>query len=87
MPLAHANIISYVKREITVITLRLPLDVEEKLEKLAKKHGQSKTHYARQAILDLLQDEDDLKIALSRMKKGRPTISLEEAERRLGLKS
>lgn len=69
-----------------MITLRLPPDIEERLEKLAKKKGKSKTHCARQAIVDLLQDEEDIRIAASRMKKGRPTISLDEAEKRLGLK-
>lgn len=70
-----------------MITLRLPPDIEEKLEKLAKRMGKSKTHCARQAIVDLLQDDEDYRIAVSRMRKGRPSISLDEAERRLGVKS
>lgn len=70
-----------------MITLRLPPDIEEKLEKLAKRTGKSKTHCARQAIVDLLQDDEDYRIAVSRMRKGRPSISLDEAERRLGVKS
>jgi len=72
-----------------MITLRLPPDIEEKLAKLAKRSGKSKTHCARQAVIDLLQDEEDARIAVSRMRKGRPSISLslDEAERRLGLKN
>ncbi|MBF0292640.1 MAG: ribbon-helix-helix protein, CopG family [Nitrospinae bacterium] len=69
-----------------MITLRIPKDAEDKLVKLANKTGKSKSYYARRALLDFLQDKEDYDIAMARVKKGRPTISIDEAEKRLGLK-
>lgn len=70
-----------------MITLRIPKDAEDKLVKLVNKTGKSKSYYARRALLDFLQDKEDYDIAMARVKKGRPTITIDEAERRLGLKS
>ncbi|MBF0635492.1 MAG: ribbon-helix-helix protein, CopG family [Nitrospinae bacterium] len=69
-----------------MITLKIPKDAEDKLVKLANKTGKSKSYYARRALLDFLQDKEDYDIAMARVKKGRPTISIDEAEKRLGLK-
>ena len=34
-----------------MLALRLPLEIEQRLEALAKKTGRSKSYYAREAIL------------------------------------
>lgn len=70
-----------------MITLRIPKEAEDKLEKLANKTGKSKSYYARRALLDFLQDKEDYDIAMARVKKGRPAIPIDEAEKRLGLKN
>ena len=71
--------------EKKMLALRLPKDVEEKLEKLAQKTGRTKSYYARQAIVDFLDDQEDYLIALARLEAELPGIPIKEVERRLGL--
>ena len=68
-----------------MLALRLPKDVEEKLEELAQKTGRTKSYYARQAIVDFLDDQEDYLIALARLEAELPGIPIKEVERRLGL--
>jgi RHH-type rel operon transcriptional repressor/antitoxin RelB len=51
-----------------MLAIRLPPEVEARLAALAKKTGRSKTHYAREAILEYLQDLEDFYLAEKRMK-------------------
>ena len=67
-----------------MLTLRLPADLEKRLEELAKKTGRSKSYYARLAIEEFLQDQEDYLLALSRLEKDLPGIPIDEVERRLG---
>jgi RHH-type rel operon transcriptional repressor/antitoxin RelB len=50
-----------------VIAIRLPQDIENRLEALAKATGRSKTFYARQAILEHLDDLEDVYLAEQRL--------------------
>ncbi|MDE2382983.1 MAG: TraY domain-containing protein [Alphaproteobacteria bacterium] len=50
-----------------MLAIRLPPEIEERLEKLARKTGRTKTYYARQAILDQLDDLEDYYLAEKRM--------------------
>lgn len=72
-----------------MLAIRLPEEVEARLEALAKKTGRSKTFYARQAILEYLDDLEDLYLAeqrwLSLQRGESETVSLAEVERDLGL--
>ena len=43
-----------------MLALRLPEDIESRLDKLAKATGRTKSFYAREAILDHLADLEDL---------------------------
>jgi RHH-type rel operon transcriptional repressor/antitoxin RelB len=52
-----------------LLAIRLPEDIEARLEALAKKTGRSKTYYAREAILAFLQDLEDFYLAEERMKR------------------
>jgi RHH-type rel operon transcriptional repressor/antitoxin RelB len=71
-----------------MITIRLPADVEARLTSLAKKTGRTKTYYARKAILEYLEDLEDLYLAkkrLSDIQKGKAkTIKLDILESELG---
>ena len=51
-----------------MLALRLPPEIEDRLEALAKQTGRSKSFYARQAILEHLDDLEDIYLAESRMK-------------------
>jgi RHH-type rel operon transcriptional repressor/antitoxin RelB len=50
-----------------MLAIRLPVDIETRLEALAKATGRSKTFYARQAILEHLEDLEDLYLAKQRL--------------------
>lgn len=68
-----------------MLAIRLPKEIEERLEKLARKTGRSKTYYAREAILEHIQDLEDYYLAVARLEKNLPAIPLDEMEQRLGL--
>lgn len=63
-----------------MLDLELPPDIEKRLEALAKKTGQSKSFYAREAILRHLEDLEDYHLAVERLERGGPTVSLEDLE-------
>ena len=72
-----------------MLTIRLPADIEERLEELAKATGRTKTFYAREAILRHLEDLEDLYLAEqspTELREGRSrTYTLDEVMRELGL--
>jgi RHH-type rel operon transcriptional repressor/antitoxin RelB len=51
-----------------MLAIRLPEDIEARLEKLAKATGRTKTYYAREAILEHLDDLEDLYLAEKRLR-------------------
>ena len=72
-----------------MLALRLPEEIEIRLEKLAKSTGRTKSFYAREAIIEHLADLDDLYLAEKRLAKvlsGKTTtVSLNAVEAELGL--
>lgn len=72
-----------------MLAIRLPDDVEARLDKLAKRTGRSKAFYDRQAILEYLDDLEDLYLAEQRwlsLQSGESrTASLELVARELGV--
>jgi RHH-type rel operon transcriptional repressor/antitoxin RelB len=72
-----------------MLAIRLPPEIEQRLDSLAKATGRTKTYYAREAILEHLDDLEDLYLAEQRLlelRAGRSqTHSLDEVERDLGL--
>ena len=72
-----------------MLAIRLPIDIEERLDRLAKATGRTKTFYAREAILEHLDELEDLYLAEQRLIENRAgrsrTYTLEEVERELGL--
>ncbi|MFA7238850.1 MAG: DUF6290 family protein [Sulfuricellaceae bacterium] len=72
-----------------MLAIRLPAEIENRLDALAKATGRTKTYYAREAILEHLADMEDLYLAEKRLedlRAGRSrTYTLEEVERDLGL--
>jgi RHH-type rel operon transcriptional repressor/antitoxin RelB len=74
-----------------MLAIRLPAEVEARLEAMAKATGRTKTFYAREAILEHLDDLEDLYLAEQRLidiragKEG--TLPLEEVMKRYGLES
>ena len=65
-----------------MLAIRLPAEVESRLDALAKATGRTKTFYAREAILEHLDDLEDLYLAereLVAVRAGKSkTMSLED---------
>jgi RHH-type transcriptional regulator, rel operon repressor / antitoxin RelB len=68
------------REERYMLALRLPPEIEKRLETLAKKTGRSKSYYAREAILRHLEDLEDYHLAKRRLARGGERISLEQLE-------
>ena len=72
-----------------MLAIRLPTDAEERLDRLARATGRTRAFYACEAILEHLDDLEDLYLAEQRLidhRAGRSrTCTLEEVERELGL--
>ena len=66
-----------------MLALRLPPEIEKRLDALASKTGRTKSYYAREAILRQLEDIEDFYLARRRLASGGPRITLEGLERRL----
>lgn len=63
-----------------MLALRLPPDIEDRLDALAKKTGRTKSFYAREAILRHIEDLEDYHLAMQRLERGGPTVSLDDLE-------
>lgn len=72
-----------------MLAIRLPESIEERLNKLARRTGRTKSFYVREAILTHLEDMEDLYLAeraLERVRRGEEElIPLEEVLKRHGL--
>ncbi len=72
-----------------MLAIRLPSDLEDRLEALAKATGRTKTFYAREAIMAHLDDLEDLYLAEQRLLDSRAgrseSVPLEEMMKRYGL--
>ena len=63
-----------------MLALRLPPEIEKRLDSLAKKTGRTKSFYAREAILRHIEDLEDYHLATRRLERGGATVSLDELE-------
>jgi len=70
-------------------TIRLPEDLEQRLNALARRTGRPKAFYIREAISEHLADLEDAYLAdrvLTEVREGRmATYTLDDVERELGL--
>ena len=66
-----------------MLALRLPPDIEQRLDALAKKTGRSKSYYAREAILRQIEDIEDDYLARQRLRRSAARVTLESLERDL----
>jgi len=82
------SIYLYIKGE-PMIAVRLPEEIETRLDNLAKKTGRTKTFYIREAILDQLEDLEDAYLAentLAEIRTGKQkTIPLEDLAAEYGI--
>ncbi len=68
-----------------MLAIRLDPETENRLEQLAKRTGRTKTFYAREAILEHLNDLEDIYLATRRLERPGKIYSAEEVKNELGL--
>lgn len=72
-----------------MLGIRLPKEIEQRLEALAEKTGRTKSYYAREAILAHLEDMENAYLAEKRLEEflrsGEKAVPLEEVMKRYGL--
>lgn len=72
-----------------MLALRLPPEIEDRLEALARRTGRSKDDHARDAILEHLENLEDLEVAEQRLAAVRSgegaTVSLDDLMSRYGV--
>jgi RHH-type transcriptional regulator, rel operon repressor / antitoxin RelB len=72
-----------------MLAIRLPEDIEKRLETLARRTGRTKTYYVREAILQHLEDLEDMYLAERALERIRndeeSTIPLEDVMKRHGV--
>jgi RHH-type rel operon transcriptional repressor/antitoxin RelB len=69
-----------------MLALRLPPEIERRLDALAKKTGRTKSFYAREAILQHIEDIEDHYLATRRLARRGKRVSLEQLENGLSQK-
>jgi len=68
-----------------MFTVRLSPALESRLTKLSRRTCRPKSYYAKRAIAEFLDDQEDYLIAISRLEDELPPIPLSKVIKRLGL--
>lgn len=68
-----------------MLAIRLPEAIEKRLEILAKKTGRTKTYYVREAVIDHLEELEDIYLSLDRLEKPSKRWSLNDLEKEIDL--
>ncbi len=68
-----------------MLTVRLSSKLEARLNKLAKRTGRPKAYYAKKAIAEFLDEQEDYLIAIARLEENLPSIPLAQVVKQLGL--
>jgi RHH-type rel operon transcriptional repressor/antitoxin RelB len=68
-----------------MLAVRLPDDIEKRLDYLAKQTGRTKTYYAREAIIEHIQDLEDIYLSLNRLEKPAKRWTQEDLEKDIDL--
>ncbi len=68
-----------------MLTITLDPELEKKLDQIARKLGRSKDEFAREAILRLIEDEEDYREAVAQLDKPGRRVPLSEMKKRLGM--
>ena len=71
-----------------MLVLRLDDELEKRLAELAYRQGRNKSAIVREALIRYMEDQEDIEMAeavLLNNMKGQKTLTIEEANRALGL--
>ena len=75
----------YINEDVSMLAIRLPKDIEDRLDRLAKQTGRTKTFYAREAIVEHLEELEDVFLAEERLREPAKRWTQDELERGLDL--
>ncbi len=70
---------------MAMLTLRLPDKMHKRLNRLAARTGRPKAYYAKRALQEFLDEQEDYFVAIARLEEDLPPIPLAEVVKRLGL--
>jgi RHH-type rel operon transcriptional repressor/antitoxin RelB len=68
-----------------MLSIRLSKNTEERLERVARKSGRTKSFYIRQAIEEKIEEMEDLAIAIERLEHPGKTQTLAEVAKELNI--
>ena len=63
-----------------MLALRLPKHIEDRLAALAERTGRTKSYYARKAIVEMMEDLEDIAMAEAVLAKKNPRIAFEDLD-------
>ncbi len=66
-----------------MLSIRLPEEINNRLQDLATKTGRTKTFYVKQAILEFLEEMEDTYLALDRIKNPTKRFTLSQVEKHI----
>ncbi len=69
------------------VSLRLPNELDTRLEHLSVETDRNKSYLIRRAIEDFLEDQEDFILASARLAKKEKVYTLKEVKKKLGLGS
>jgi RHH-type rel operon transcriptional repressor/antitoxin RelB len=65
--------------------VRIPVELDERLTRLAARTGRSKTYYARRALETFIEDTEDYLLAVASYESSKKTIPIEELRKKYKL--
>lgn len=68
-----------------MLAIRLPAEIEARLTALAERTGRTKTFYAKEAILQYMDDLEDAYLAAERLEQSNKRWSQDDLEQNLDL--
>lgn len=69
----------------TLVAVRLPTELESKLNRLSKETGRPKSYYMKKALEKYLEDKEDYLLAIARLEEKNPRISYNQLRKELDL--
>lgn len=72
---------------MNMTSVKLPSDMEKRLNFLSHETGRTRTYYIKEALSAQLDDMEDRYLALQRLEQPEKPLSMEEAKRELNLDS
>ena len=66
-----------------MLALKLPLDIERRLDELSKRTGRTKTYHVREAIIEYIDGLEDYYLAIDRLGSPGRRWTMEEVEKEL----